>query len=515
MEAAYCLLPSTLLYRITDPADRGRVSVRRLPSVSIVWPFAITSLVVFVLIGVGIALARAGDLRARSEQAATVRAELIAEGIVAPLLSPDDLVGLVRGSRYVELDRAIHEFAMEDAGVKRVKVWNGDGMIVFSNDPRQVGLIPEAEHDLQEALEGEVESEISDLDEPENASERRLAEQLFETYVPVNLDAGAPSDHVDGVIEIYQDYSLIQQEIGRLNHTLTVSLGIGLLALYVVLLPVMVATTRTLRRQNAQLSEQAEQLSVHLEREQETVAELRELDRLKSDFVAAASHELRTPLTTIRGFAELLHEGNDTAGPVREDATETILRQTAHLQRLVANLLREAQLEQNAPIGAAATTSVEGVLRDVRDAFPGSVGRIELSIEPDLPPLPADPMTLHEIVANLVDNALKYCAPETTVHVGARMVDGSLTIRVEDHGDGIAPGDLPRIFGRFTQLDQSSTRAHGGVGLGLHLVRELTRRLGGDVTVESTVGSGTVFTVTIPVAVAPAIAAPSSQMTPA
>ncbi|HYY07713.1 MAG TPA: ATP-binding protein, partial [Actinomycetota bacterium] len=134
---------------------------------------------------------------------------------------------------------------------------------------------------------------------------------------------------------------------------------------------------------------------------------------------------------------------------------------------------------------------------------------------PDLPPLPADPMTLHEIVANLVDNALKYSPPETTVHVGARMVDGSLTIRVEDHGDGIAPGDLPRIFGRFTQLDQSSTRAHGGVGLGLHLVRELTRRLGGDVAVESTVGSGTVFTVTIPVAVAPAIAAPSSQMTPA
>jgi two-component system sensor histidine kinase BaeS len=71
-------------------------------------------------------------------------------------------------------------------------------------------------------------------------------------------------------------------------------------------------------------------------------------------------------------------------------------------------------------------------------------------------------------------------------------------IRVRDEGAGIAPGELPRIFERFTQIDQSSTRAHGGVGLGLHLVRELTRRLGGEVTVESDLGKGTTFTVTIP-----------------
>ena len=472
----------------------------RLRGTSIVWRFAFTSLIVFGLIGVGIGALRAGDLRASSEEAAQVRAELIAGSVIAPLLTPADLAGPLRGARYRELDRAIHEFAMEDAGVERVKIWSHDGMVLFSNDPEQVGLEPELEQDLLEAFDGEVASEISDLDEPENASERLLADQLFETYVPVSLSGGVDApDEVDTVIEVYQDYSAIQQEIDRLNDTLTISLGIGLLALYVLLVPVMVGTTRTLRRQNAKLLEQADQLGVLLEREQETVAELRELDRLKSDFAAAASHELRTPLTTISGYAEMLKERAHAVDPGTRDAVEAIVRQTAHLQRLVGNLLREAQLEHGDPEITPGPTSLADVLDEVRDAFPGAIDRIVLAVERDLPSLALDPIALHEIVANLVDNALKYSTPGAPVVVDARIVGGSLTIRVSDEGDGISPGDLPRIFDRFTQIDGSSTRAHGGVGLGLHLVRELTRRFGGEVAVESVVDRGTTFTIRIPV----------------
>ena len=267
----------------------------------------------------------------------------------------------------------------------RVKVWNTDGMVVFSNDPEQVGGEPELEEDLMEAFEGEVASEISDLDEPENASERLLADELFETYVPVHLSGDTESDEVSAVIEVYQDYSTIQMEIDHLNDILKISLGIGLLVLYVLLLPLMVGTTRTLRRQNAQLAEQADQLGLLLAREQETVAELRELDRLKSDFAAAASHELRTPLTTIHGFAELL-KNRPSDDPETRDAVDAIARQTSHLQRLVGNLLREAQLEHGGPEAREESTSVAQVLQDVRDGFPGSLGRIRITADPDLPP---------------------------------------------------------------------------------------------------------------------------------
>jgi signal transduction histidine kinase len=477
----------------------------RLRGTSIVWRFALTSLLVFALIGVGVALVRADDLRARSEEAATFRAELIAGGIIGPLLLPEDLHGPIRGQRYAELDRAIHELAMEEGGVERVKIWRGDGLVLFSNDPAQVGLRPEPEHDLLEAFEGEVESEISDLDEAENVSERALADQLFETYVPVHLSGDPVSDEADVVIEVYQDYDTIEAEIDRLNGTLTISLGIGLLALYVLLLPVMIGTTRTLRRQNATLQEQASRMSELLEREQQTVAELRELDRLKSDFVAAASHELRTPLTSIRGYAELLREGRGD-DQATADAVEAIARQTSHLQRLVGNLLRESKLEHGEPVDVGELVSIPDVLEDVRLAFPGAVDRISIRIDGPLPPLRTDAIAVHEIVANLVDNALKYSRPGTPVEIEGGLEAGSAVIRVRDHGDGIPSGDLPRIFDRFTQLDQSSTRSHGGVGLGLHLVRELSRRLDGDVAVESAIGRGTVFTVTLP-------AAPSTDTT--
>ena len=479
---------------------------------SIVWRFAITSFIVFALVGVGIAATRSGDLRARSEDAAAVRAKLIAESVIAPLLTPSDLEGPIRGERYEHLDAVMREVLTPEAGVERIKIWSRDGTVLFSNDRDQVGLEPEPEEDLLEAFEGELASEISDLEEPENASEQLLADELFETYVPVRV-TGA---EIDAVIEVYQDYSAIQGEIERLNDTLKITLGIGLLALYVLLLPVMVGATRTLRRQNVQLSRQSEQLSVLLEREQETVAELRELDRLKSDFVAAASHELRTPLTTIRGFAELLRERGAGEEQGTRDAVEAIARQTAHLQRLVGNLLREAQLEPGDPVLAGGLTPVAEVLDEVREAFPGAAGRIVLDVQHDLPPLPLDRMAMHEIVANLIDNALKYSPATARVEVAAAITDGALVIRVRDEGEGIPAGELPRIFDRFTQVDQSATRAHGGVGLGLHLVRELTRRLGGEVAVDSVVGRGTVFTVSIPVPPPPAREDPhASELTSA
>jgi signal transduction histidine kinase len=487
------VLPSRL-HPTPEDADIGDMSPERLRGTSMVWRFAITSLVVFALIGIGIGALRSRDLRDRSEAGATVRAQLIAESAIAPLLDPTDLDGAIRGVRYDELRSDIEARAMEGAGIERVKIWNRDGTVIFSTDPDQVGGEPEPEEDLLEAFEGEVASEISDLDEAENASERRLADQLFETYVPVDVSGADPTTDVDAVIEVYQDYSAIQREIDRLNDTLTISLGLGLLVLYVLLLPLMVGVTRTLRRQNEQLGEL-------LAREQETVAELRELDRLKSDFAAAASHELRTPLTTIRGYAELLRERFPVADPEAREAVDAIARQTTHLQRLVGNLLREARLEHGDPEAIGEPTSVAVVLEEVRRGFPGAIDRIRLRIDHDLPPVALDPIALHEIVANLVDNALKYSAPGTPVDVEAEAGDDSLLIRVRDEGQGIPPGDLPRIFDRFTQIDGSSTRAHGGVGLGLHLVRELTRRAGGEVDVESVVGRGSTFTVRIPVAV--------------
>lgn len=289
-----------------------KVLERSAPHARIVTWFAVTSLVVFILIGVVITGLRARDVRAREERAAASRAELVANEAIGPALTTADLSGPITGVRYDEIEQQVRTVLLADAGILRVKLWGPDGSVLFSNDRAEVGMRPPLEDDLANALSGELESDISDLTAAENVGERSLGSRLFETYVPFRFGMGGP---VVGVIEVYQDYSLIQAEIDRLTRTLSISLALGLLALYAVLLPLMVGVTRTLRRQNQQLTEQADQLSELLEHEQTTVAELRELDRLKSDFVAATSHELRTPLTSIRGYVHILRSAEMASTP--------------------------------------------------------------------------------------------------------------------------------------------------------------------------------------------------------
>ena len=414
------------------------------------------------------------------------------------------------GANYTHIESIVNQAIAADPGVKRVKIWGTDGTVLFSNDPTQVGTHPETEDDLKEAIEGSVESDISDLTKPENASERLLASKLFETYVPVRLTPGGP---VSAVVEVYRDYSTIQAEISRLTNTLTVSLGIGLLALYILLLPVMVGATRTLRRQNEQLHAQADQLGDLLQREQATVAELRELDRMKGDFVAASSHELRSPLTSILGYAHILRATTASGDPVAVEAVDAIERQSSRMVRLVTNLLRESRIEGDVAESATFAFDIGDLIREVATDFHGDGERIVPRVPEDIPSVDADRGRIAEVLINLVDNSLKYSARDAAVSVAADVEGSELILSVHDEGPGIEPEDLPLIFDRFYQADQSATRLHGGVGLGLHIVKGLVESMHGRVTAESLPGVGSTFTVRIPLVDQPErVGAPSAHV---
>jgi signal transduction histidine kinase len=471
---------------------------RSAPHARIVAWFALTSLVVFVLIGVVITGLRARDVRAREERAAASRAELVANEAIGPALNTSDLSGPITGIRYDAIEQQVRTVLLADPGVLRVKIWGTDGSVLFSNDPAEVGMHPALEDDLRNALSGELESDVSDLTAPENVGERKLGSRLFETYVPFRFGMGGP---VVGVVEVYQDYSVIQAEIDRLTRTLSLSLAFGLLALYAVLLPLMVGVTRTLRRQNQQLSEQADQLSELLEHEQSTVAELRALDRLKSDFVAATSHELRTPLTSIRGYVHILRNSDLAADPVVTEALAAIERQSGRLFRLIANVLRESNLDDGETENAVFRFGFGDLVREVIADFHDASGRIVDDTPDDLPPVTGDRRRIQDVLVNLIDNAVKYSSAPKPVVIGASVDDTRLTFWVRDEGIGIAPEELSRIFERFYQVDQSATRSYGGVGLGLHIVGGLLEAVGGSIDVESETGVGSAFIVSIPLAV--------------
>lgn len=244
---------------------------------------------------------------------------------------------------------------------------------------------------------------------------------------------------------------------------------------------------------------------------QRAVAEARdralEASRLKSEFVSTISHELRTPLNIILGYAELAVTG-PPLDPDRRQALECIHRSGLDLLGLVDATLDVARLESGRMEVTMGTLEVaplfdrlDAELRPL--AAPGV--RLMWDVEPDAE-LETDGGKLHTILKNLAGNALKFTAAGEVRVVHRRSADGTTTFEVRDTGIGIPPDQLPVIFEMFRQVDGSSTRRYEGVGLGLYIVQSLLRVIGGEVAVESAVGSGTVFTVRLPQAAAGAAA---------
>jgi signal transduction histidine kinase len=250
---------------------------------------------------------------------------------------------------------------------------------------------------------------------------------------------------------------------------------------------------------NQLLAAQADELRVHLAREQRTVAELQRLNRMQGQFVAMASHEVRTPLTAIIGYATTLRRVQVGGDPrLRATFLDIIERQARRLLALVESLLTSANLERGELTARHSPVSVAALCAEAVESVGATPDQVRLSLPADLPPLVTDRRYLGQVLGNLLENAIKYAPPGSVCELGARRDGGWLALWVHDHGGGIPDAELGRIFDRFYQVDASDTRAATGVGLGLSLVQDLVHLLGGTVSVTSRVGEGSCFTVRLP-----------------
>jgi two-component system, OmpR family, phosphate regulon sensor histidine kinase PhoR len=230
------------------------------------------------------------------------------------------------------------------------------------------------------------------------------------------------------------------------------------------------------------------------------ITDLRRADQIRRDFVANVSHELRTPLTAIRGYVEALVDDPADADDTRR-FLDIIGRHTSRMERLVTDLLRLARLDARQETLDHAPCDLrqlfEDVVSDLTPSITAKRQRATIDVADDACHITSDPAKLHDIVRNLVENAVNYSPEDTEVRLEAARSDGQLMLRVLDSGPGIPSEDLTRVFERFYRVDKSRSRP-GGTGLGLAIVKHLVELLGGEVTVANRREGGAVFTIALP-----------------
>ncbi len=222
---------------------------------------------------------------------------------------------------------------------------------------------------------------------------------------------------------------------------------------------------------------------------------LEEVAQMKTDFVSTVSHELRTPLTSIIGSLDTVNRPElqpETA--TAQELLSTARRQAGRLQRLIDDLLVVSRIDRGAIPVHLEPISISELFDEINRTV-----SIEptFAVEPPELAVEADRDHLNRIMINLVENAAKY-AVNSPVEIYASDHDHNATIAIVDHGPGIPPHEVDRIFERFTQIDQSDTRSKGGTGLGLSIVRSLAEVMRGSVRVEETEGGGATFIVELP-----------------
>lgn len=419
-----------------------------------------------------------------------------------------------RGHRLTaELDARIREMSRQ-AEVTKIKVYNLNGVAVYSSVLREIGEDKSANSGFIAARQGELVNDLTHRGTMSGTEGEIENVDVVSTYIPIYLGS---SGKVIAVFELYSNVTATVAHIQSVTIRLLFALLAVFLCLYLCLLAIVARADKILQRQYQSLVDNELHLQAKADELEREIGERREIEkalrlseevaatasRAKSEFLSSMSHELRTPMNSILGFAQLL--GTEPDAPLtdnQERFVKQILKAGTHLLSLIDQVLDLARIEAGKmtlsiePVRLTPlleeTLSMVQYLAAQKHVAPITVEVGELRVA-------ADYGRLKQVILNLLSNAIKYNREGGRISVVATSGDGQVRIAVEDTGLGIPDDRLGELFQPFSRLGFESAAVEG-TGIGLSLSKRLVEAMGGRIGVTSTAGSGSTFWVVLPAA---------------
>jgi signal transduction histidine kinase len=434
------------------------------------------------------------DVQQRYLETAKSSAILITQVGIQPLLTSEQVAaGGMNPTEVAQIDGKLEGAAVSDE-VRRIKVWNSAGTIVFSDNHSLIGRTFPIDDDLGEALEGVSSASITDGHDEENAGDD-LQGPLIQVYVPlVFKGTTTPS----GAFELYLPYAPVQTAIDHESNQLYLFLAIGLALFYASMFPVVVIADRWRRR----LLREAENTAMA------NLAVLERLNKLKSEFLTRISHQFRTALVGIQGFSEVIKESDELDLEEVKSFANDIYNDAERLDRAFGQMVELDRMEAGGAILKFAKVDlnelVESTVESIRRL--DSKHTITTALDTSVRSVTCDRDRVSQVLAILLGNAVKYSPAGSEVAVTSQLNGESVTVTVKDHGPGMPSDFDDGLFVGYRR--QGSSTGNGvnrgaGTGLGLPIARQIVQMHGGRIWFETVTGQGSDFHFSLPLTLRP------------